>query len=239
MSTVDFKKLSKQQYFELEHQMETTPDPNTTYTGWGAHPHLEELLRKYGYPPAGRYEAFQWGVMFLEMGYDEDTTSDDGSISAIGEHDAVGGSSEPLRMFLEHGVSLQPTGATLPVRVQERDEIRRMGYGEQTTQYDAEGLIMNIPDFLKIGSPIWCGFAGWIEDIAIGQDTIMVKVESPKRRLLNRGDEWLPYKEGIMRPLTNDDFLTDVGVYSTRKDEMVKNFYDAVEKLNNIMASGV
>ena len=234
MSVVGFHPLTQQQYLELEHQMETTPDPNTIYTEWGAHPHLEELFRKYGYPPAGRFEAYEWAVKFLEMGYEEtDTRSMDGT----GQPDVTGRCYISPRRIQSDGIPLRSDSDVGAVRVQSVGTIPDMGLGDETVGRNSEVTTMDIPDFLKIGAPVWCGFAGWIEDIAIGTDTLMVKVESPKKKLYAQRDEWLPYREGIMRPLLKEDLLFDVGIYSERRDKIVKDFNDAVDKLTGILYS--
>ncbi len=86
MSVIEFKPLTRQQYHELEAQMEITPDPDTLYTEEGRHPELAELLRQFGYTPAGRYEAFEFGVKLLQLGYvDEDQTPDARSMDTAGQ----------------------------------------------------------------------------------------------------------------------------------------------------------
>ena len=68
MTVKELEPLPSDRYRELEYQMEQTPDPDTVYTGWGAHPHLAELLRQFGYLATSRYEAYSIGVKLLEMG---------------------------------------------------------------------------------------------------------------------------------------------------------------------------
>jgi hypothetical protein len=66
----DLRKLSEDDYILLENLMEHVPDPNETYTATGWHYRLAALLRKFGYRPVGRYEAFDLAKKLLEMGYD-------------------------------------------------------------------------------------------------------------------------------------------------------------------------
>lgn len=237
MSVCDLLPLSQQEYWELEYQMEQTPDPDTIYTSTGRHDELAELLRKYGYAPCGRYEAFEFGVKLLELGVkDEVKTIDERSVDPAGRNDVFGQCSEPIRTVLEFGIPLRTTSTITPVWVSKRDEIRRMGLSEPTIKHDAEGLKMDIPEFLKVGNPIWCGFAGWIEDIAIGTDTIMVKVESPKRKLFNRNDEWLPYREGLMRPLTVEDWELDLDVMTRHLERIVREYELARIKMQSLIS---
>jgi hypothetical protein len=71
------RKLSENEYIMLENLMEHVPDPalsgifdNETYTATGWHYELAALLRKFGYRPVGRYEAYELAKKLLEMGYD-------------------------------------------------------------------------------------------------------------------------------------------------------------------------
>jgi hypothetical protein len=57
-----------------------------------------------------------------------------------------------------------------------------------------------IPDWLKPGTIIDCGFTGIVQEIATGDETIMVKVESPKRLAFGHTLEWLPFDAQVMKP---------------------------------------
>jgi hypothetical protein len=235
MAIVEFKPLTQEQYARLQMQMEITPDPDTVYTEEGRHPELAELLRQFGYTPAGRYEAFEFGVKLLQLGYVDETTHTR-TMDIAGQFDVQprGGQSE--RGILSNRLPLPTTGTPSAVRVSKHQPLRRVGDGNEAMEHDTGGIAMEVPDFLKVGAPIWCGFAGWIEDIAVGETEIMVKVESPKRRLLNRGDEWLPYREGVMRPLTMEDVQRDVEIYSAQLNDRMINFNAAVEELRGRVA---
>jgi hypothetical protein len=110
-----------------------------------------------------------------------------------------------------------------------------VGHSDGANESSSEELDMDVPDFLEVGKPIWCGFAGWIEDIAVGESTIMVKVESPKRKLLNVRDEWLPYKEGLMRPLTAEDVVMDYSAYDKRLNDMIDGYESTKKYLSELM----
>ena len=91
-----------------------------------------------------------------------------------------------------------------------------------------------MPAWLTIGAPIWFGSAGWVEDIAIGATDIMVKVESPKRKLLNQRYEWLPYRAGVMVPLTQEQLEREIRIYTERRDVLAREFDQAVAELQRL-----
>ena len=66
----DLKKLSEDDYLMLENLMEKVPDPNETFTATGWHYELTALLRRFGYRPVGRYEAYELAQRLLELGYE-------------------------------------------------------------------------------------------------------------------------------------------------------------------------
>ncbi len=235
MTVAHFQPLTHEQYVRLQMQMEITPDPDTVYTEEGRHPELAELLRQFGYAPAGRYEAFEFGLKLLALGYIDETTHAR-TMDIAGQFDVQPGSSRSERGIFSDGLPLQTTGTPSAIWVSERQSLRRVEGSDGTVEYDTQGVTMEVPDFLKIGAPIWCGFAGWIEDIAVGETEIMVKVESPKRRLMNRTDEWLPYREGVMRPLTIEDLQRDVEIYTAQLKDRTINFNAAVEELRSRIA---
>jgi len=64
------RKLTEDEYIQLENLMEHVPDPEETYTATGWHYELMALLRQFAFRPVGRYEAYKLAVKLLEMGYD-------------------------------------------------------------------------------------------------------------------------------------------------------------------------
>lgn len=91
-----------------------------------------------------------------------------------------------------------------------------------------------VPEWLKVGALLWCGFAGWIIDIAVGDTAIMVKVESPKRKLFNRNDEWLPYNPDMMHPLTEKEVVMDLDICDRHFMRIRDNYTDAAEHLREL-----
>ena len=70
MKWKNLRKLTQDEYIQLENLMEHVPDPNETFTATGWHYELTALLRQFGYRPVGRYEAYELAVKLLEIGYD-------------------------------------------------------------------------------------------------------------------------------------------------------------------------
>ena len=94
MTVKELSPLPADRYRELEYQMEDTPDPSETYTEWGAHPLLAELLRQFGYLVTSRYEAYEFGVKLLAIGpeggdgVEREETLDDESMDFVRQYDA-------------------------------------------------------------------------------------------------------------------------------------------------------
>ncbi len=72
-------------------------------------------------------------------------------------------------------------------------------------------------------------------EIATSDVAVLVKVDSPKKRLLNRTDEWLPYDARIMRPLTVEDIERDEMIYNRQLAEITANYTRARETLRQAL----
>jgi len=66
----ELRKLTQDQYIQLENLMQQVPDPNEVYTATGWHYELMGLLGQFGYRPIGRIDAWNLAWKLLEMGYD-------------------------------------------------------------------------------------------------------------------------------------------------------------------------
>ncbi len=72
----------------------------------------------------------------------------------------------------------------------------------------------NVPVWLARGALVEFAFCvGQIEDIAISPERIMVLVKSPKGIWRNHPAEWLEYKEGAIKPTTQERAERDIALY--------------------------
>lgn len=69
------------------------------------------------------------------------------------------------------------------------------------------------PVWLKPGALVWCGFVAVVREVAVSDNTILVKVESPKRAALGQREEWLPYYPGTLKRATRKQLQADVELY--------------------------
>jgi hypothetical protein len=69
------------------------------------------------------------------------------------------------------------------------------------------------PAWLKPGALVWCGFVAVVREVAVSDNTILVKVESPKRAALGQREEWLPYYPGTLKRATRKQLQADIDLY--------------------------
>lgn len=69
---MDIKKLSEQQYYELQAQYERTPSPFENYGGMGEHLILCVTLAKCGYREEDKIRAWRLAERLLSEGYEND-----------------------------------------------------------------------------------------------------------------------------------------------------------------------
>ena len=67
---VTLKRLSEQQYFELQDQFDRTPGLHDGTLASGEHYLLVALLNRFGYRPRSRQEAIELAQELLANGYD-------------------------------------------------------------------------------------------------------------------------------------------------------------------------
>lgn len=67
---MQIKKLTQQQYYELQAQYDRTPSPFEPYGGSGEHLILCVLLRRFGYYEENKIAAWKLTEKLLEAGYD-------------------------------------------------------------------------------------------------------------------------------------------------------------------------
>ena len=82
------------------------------------------------------------------------------------------------------------------------------------------------PKWLKPGAIIWCGFTGVVQEVATGDQTIMVRVESPKRLAFGHTLEWLPFDAKVMKPATSKKLQTEIQQYRALLESRLK-IYDS------------
>lgn len=66
------KKLSQQEYFELDEQFARTPGISDGWMASGEHYVLQAMLDDLGYHPSSREEALEIAGRLLSDGYDQD-----------------------------------------------------------------------------------------------------------------------------------------------------------------------
>lgn len=84
------------------------------------------------------------------------------------------------------------------------------------------------PKWLKPGAIIWCGFTGVVQEVATGDQTIMVRVESPKRLAFGHTLEWLPFDAKVMKPATAKKLQTEIQQYRALLESRLKTYDSAL-----------
>jgi hypothetical protein len=83
---------------------------------------------------------------------------------------------------------------------------------------------MNYPEWLKRGALVkvqhWYGF---VEDVAVSDQHVMVLVKSPKGIWRNQRDasEWLEYIEGQIIPATPEEMEKEISAHAERIQRML------------------
>lgn len=80
------------------------------------------------------------------------------------------------------------------------------------------------PSWLKPGALVWCGFVAVVREVAASDNTILVKVESPKRAALGQREEWLPYYPGTLKRATRKQLQADVDLYRGLLQQRIAEF---------------
>ena len=80
------------------------------------------------------------------------------------------------------------------------------------------------PAWLKPGALVWCGFVAVVREVAVSDNTILVKVESPKRAALGQREEWLPYYPGTLKRATRKQLQADIDLYRGLLQQRVAEF---------------
>ncbi len=80
------------------------------------------------------------------------------------------------------------------------------------------------PSWLKPGTLIWCGFVAVVREVAVSDNTVLVKVESPKRAALGQREEWLPYYPGTLKRATRKQLQADIDLYRGLLQQRVAEF---------------
>jgi hypothetical protein len=80
------------------------------------------------------------------------------------------------------------------------------------------------PTWLKPGALVWCGFVAVVREVAVSDNTILVKVESPKRAALGQREEWLPYYPGTLKRATRKQLQADIDLYRGLLQQRVAEF---------------
>lgn len=82
------------------------------------------------------------------------------------------------------------------------------------------------PSWLKPGALVWCGFVAVVREVAVSDNTILVKVESPKRTALGQREEWLPYYPGpgTLKRATRKQLQADISLYRNLLQQRVAEF---------------
>ena len=80
------------------------------------------------------------------------------------------------------------------------------------------------PAWLKPGALVWCGFVAVVREVAVSDNTILVKVESPKRAALGQREEWLPYYPGTLKRASRKQLQADIDLYRGMLQQRVVEF---------------
>jgi hypothetical protein len=82
----------------------------------------------------------------------------------------------------------------------------------------------DFPEWLQPGALVEFAFCvGEILDVAVSSERVMVLVKSPKGIWRNHPAEWLEYKEGALKPATQERALRDVELYREYIAKMLKD----------------
>lgn len=80
-----------------------------------------------------------------------------------------------------------------------------------------------VPDWLERGNLVEFAFCvGEVVDVAVSAERIMVLVKSPKGIWRNHAAEWLEYKEGAIKPATRERALSDLELYRSYIERMLR-----------------
>ncbi len=80
------------------------------------------------------------------------------------------------------------------------------------------------PSWLKPGALVWCGFVAVVREVAVSDNTILVKVESPKCAALGQREEWLPYYPGTLKRASRKQLQADIDLYRGMLQQRVVEF---------------
>ena len=94
------------------------------------------------------------------------------------------------------------------------------------------------PSWLKPGALVWCGFVAVVREVAVSDNTILVKVESPKRAALGQHEEWLPYYPGTLKRATRKQLQADVELYRGLLQQRVAEFDRIASELTAYSRNG-
>ena len=100
-----------------------------------------------------------------------------------------------------------------------------------------DGQMMNKPDWLKRSALVkvqhWYGF---VEDVTVSDQHVMVLVKSPKGIWRNQRDasEWLEYIEGQIIPATPEEMEKEITAHSERIQRML----DDLNKFREVALNG-
>lgn len=101
---------------------------------------------------------------------------------------------------------------------------------------------VNTADFARarhtITLPAWCGFVAVVREVAVSDNTILVKVESPKRAALGQREEWLPYYPGTLKRATRKQVQADIDLYRGLLQQRVAEFDRVAGELASYLRNG-
>ena len=63
-----------------------------------------------------------------------------------------------------------------------------------------------------------------MREVAVSDNTIVVKVESPQRAALGQREEWLPYYPGTLKRATRKQLQADIDLYRGLLQQRVAEF---------------
>ncbi len=98
------------------------------------------------------------------------------------------------------------------------NSIRRL-YNADMTKNKA-----HYPAWLKPGALVWCGFVAVVREVAVSDNTVLVKVEPPKRAALGQREEWLPYYPGTLKRATRKQLQADIDLYRGLLQQRIAEF---------------
>ena len=95
-----------------------------------------------------------------------------------------------------------------------------------------------LPSWLKPGTLVWCGFVAVVREVAVSDNTILVKVESPKRAALGQREEWLPYYPSTLKRATRKQLQADIDLYRGLLQQRVVEFDRIASELTTQQHNG-